>query len=74
MPQYHKPHSRVIRTWGSEGFPAGVLGTVKSCDSEYVAVAWDDGSCSVCSPDNVIPHQKLKAMFKHGPKIMKRRL
>jgi hypothetical protein len=72
MPQYHKPRSRVVRTIGSKDFPAGVLGTVQSCDSEYVAVLWDDGSASVCSPDRVIRHQKLKAMFKHGPKIKKR--
>lgn len=65
--------TRVVRL-DERGVPNAVLGTILDTleNSPLAFVEWDGGAVSIISVDRLIPHQQLKAMFKHGPKVNKK--
>ena len=66
-----KPQTRVVRL-DHRGVPESLLGTVEHNNGYHVTVKWDDGGYSAITEGRLIPHQKLKAWFKHGPKLYKK--
>lgn len=56
-----------------KGVPTNGLGTVvDSLDMSGLAlIEWDSGDTRIESHAKLVPHQMLKAAFKHGPKIRK---
>ena len=68
-----KRGTRVVMLASDDGKHVGQLGTVveNSAFRDVALVEWDDGDMRIESTRKIESQQKLKAMFKHGPKLKK---